>query len=62
LCAKFLIHGVILQTFSAPTVLISGPMGGLEDIPANIVAVVCAGTMDVLSHVAIRARNQVFLE
>jgi hypothetical protein len=33
-------------------------VGGLEDIPMGVVAVVVDGGMDVLSHVAIRARNQ----
>uniref|UniRef100_A0A7S0RVE0 Pyruvate phosphate dikinase AMP/ATP-binding domain-containing protein n=1 Tax=Pyramimonas obovata TaxID=1411642 RepID=A0A7S0RVE0_9CHLO len=46
------------QTFDSPVILVSGPLGGLEDIPAGIVGLVVEGNMDVLSHVAIRARNQ----
>jgi len=46
------------ESFDVPTVLVGGPIGGMEDIPPGIVAVVCEGSVDVLSHVAIRARNQ----
>jgi len=46
------------EVYDTPTVLVSGAIGGLEDIPQGIVAVLVEGTMDVLSHVAIRARNQ----
>jgi len=47
------------QTFDKePVILLTGQVGGLEDIPPGIVAVICDGSVDVLSHVAIRARNQ----
>lgn len=47
------------EKMATPTLLISDQVGGLEDIPQGVVAVVVDGGMDVLSHVAIRARNQV---
>ena len=45
--------------YDTPTVIISDTLGGIEDIPEGVVAVLSASTTDVLSHVAIRARNQV---
>ena len=40
-----------------PTVLLSETLGGLEDIPRGITAILTASPVDVLSHIAIRARN-----
>ena len=40
-----------------PTVLLSETLGGLEDIPRGITAVLTTSPVDVLSHIAIRARN-----
>ena len=34
-------------------------LGGIEDIPSGVVAVLSRSAVDVLSHIAIRARNQV---
>ncbi|KAK9807043.1 hypothetical protein WJX72_011773 [[Myrmecia] bisecta] len=44
--------------FSQPLVVIAQQVGGMEDIPENVVAVLTSSTTDVLSHVAIRARSQ----
>eukprot|EP00798_Chlamydomonas_sp_ICE-L_P020028 gene20028-26744_t len=46
------------EEFGAPTILIAEKVGGMEDIPANITAVLTRSLTDVLSHVAIRARSQ----
>ncbi|QDZ22760.1 pyruvate phosphate dikinase [Chloropicon primus] len=42
---------------AAPIVLLSEGLGGLEDIPEGVVAVLTASPIDILSHIAIRARN-----
>ncbi len=41
-----------------PTVLVIDRLSGTDDIPSGATAVLAAGTVDALSHVAIRARNQ----
>jgi len=41
-----------------PTVVLSPRLNGLEDIPEGIVAVITGSAVDVLSHVALRARAQ----
>lgn len=46
------------KTFAEPTVVIAGHMGGMEDIPENVTAVLTQSATDILSHVAIRARSQ----
>eukprot|EP00882_Tetradesmus_deserticola_P000936 GHRQ01001016.1.p1 GENE.GHRQ01001016.1~~GHRQ01001016.1.p1 ORF type:complete len:749 (+),score=345.34 GHRQ01001016.1:55-2301(+) len=46
------------QAFSKPVVLICETLGGMEDIPPGISAVLTKSSTDVLSHVAIRARSQ----
>ena len=46
------------QDFSAtPMVLMSAKLGGLEDIPPGVTAVLTAGPVDLLSHIAIRCRQ-----
>ena len=47
------------QSFASPTIIVTDFLGGLEDIPEGVVAVLSLSATDVLSHVAIRARNQV---
>ena len=42
---------------SEPMVCITETLGGLEDIPAGVRAVVTRAPVDLLSHIAIRARN-----
>merc|ERR1712216_635803 len=51
---------VALESGSGPVVALCETMTGWEDIPAGITAVLLpsAQAVDVLSHVAIRARNQ----
>lgn len=46
------------QVFDEMTVLVAEEVGGMEDIPANVVGVLTRSATDVLSHVAIRARSQ----
>uniref|UniRef100_A0A383WLS7 Uncharacterized protein n=1 Tax=Tetradesmus obliquus TaxID=3088 RepID=A0A383WLS7_TETOB len=46
------------QAFDKPLVLICEKLGGMEDIPPGITAVLTKSSTDVLSHVAIRARSQ----
>jgi alpha-glucan,water dikinase len=46
------------EAFAAPTVVFSQHLGGMEDIPPGVTAVLTESTTDVLSHVAIRARSQ----
>ena len=41
----------------APLVVLSAKLGGLEDIPPGVVAVITASPVDLLSHIAIRARQ-----
>jgi alpha-glucan, water dikinase len=38
-------------------IVLSADLGGLEDIPNGVVAVLTASPVDLLSHIAIRARN-----
>ena len=46
------------ESFEQPTVIVSPSLDGLEDIPAGVTAVVTGATVDVLAHVALRARAQ----
>jgi alpha-glucan,water dikinase len=46
------------QSFEVPQVLIVNKIGGMEDIPPGVVAILSPNAVDVLSHIAIRARNQ----
>ncbi|CEG00106.1 Pyruvate phosphate dikinase,PEP/pyruvate-binding [Ostreococcus tauri] len=44
--------------YSQPTVLISDRVGGEEDIPVGVVAIITPDMPDILSHCAVRARNE----
>jgi len=44
--------------YASPTILVADHVGGDEDIPAGVVAVLTRSATDVLSHAAIRARAQ----
>jgi len=46
------------RRFDTPHVIFSDALTGFEDIPANVSAVLTSSTVDVLAHVAIRAREQ----
>eukprot|EP00286_Rhodomonas_abbreviata_P000694 CAMPEP_0181291048 /NCGR_PEP_ID=MMETSP1101-20121128/1749_1 /TAXON_ID=46948 /ORGANISM="Rhodomonas abbreviata, Strain Caron Lab Isolate" /LENGTH=1087 /DNA_ID=CAMNT_0023395393 /DNA_START=89 /DNA_END=3353 /DNA_ORIENTATION=+ len=46
------------KNFDSPQVLIVKTIGGIEDIPPGVSAILTRSGMDVLSHIAIRARNQ----
>jgi len=43
--------------FEQPTVIITPQVRGDEEIPAGVIAVLTPQTVDIVSHVAIRARN-----
>jgi alpha-glucan,water dikinase len=43
--------------FARPAVILAGRVGGQEEIPVGVSAVVTAQDVDILSHVGIRARN-----
>jgi len=45
-------------SFDTPQVLFVNKIGGMEDIPPGIVAILTPSGVDVLSHIGIRARNQ----
>jgi alpha-glucan,water dikinase len=46
------------RRFDPPAILIVDRIRGEEDLPEGAVAVLTSGSVDVVSHVAIRARNQ----
>jgi hypothetical protein len=46
------------ESFAAPTVVVSPRLDGLEDTPAGTTAVITGAPVDVLAHVALRARAQ----
>jgi alpha-glucan, water dikinase len=45
------------QRFEGPTVIVAEQVMGDEDIPEGVVAVIAPDVTDVVSHVAVRARN-----
>ncbi|KAK9803518.1 hypothetical protein WJX73_002149 [Symbiochloris irregularis] len=45
-------------SFPGPTIVVARHVGGMEDIPEEVQAVLTGSSVDVLSHVAIRARTQ----
>uniref|UniRef100_A0A7S2LBW9 Alpha-glucan water dikinase phosphohistidine-like domain-containing protein n=1 Tax=Zooxanthella nutricula TaxID=1333877 RepID=A0A7S2LBW9_9DINO len=49
---------VQLLTYHEPTVLVTRSVGGDEEIPEGAVALITTDMPDVLSHVAVRARNE----
>lgn len=50
--------GVQGIAFDKPTVVLAQTLGGMEDIPDGVVALLTRSSTDVLSHVAIRGRTQ----
>jgi alpha-glucan,water dikinase len=46
------------RRFDPPVIIVSDRIRGDEDLPEGALAVLTAGSVDVVSHVAIRARNQ----
>ena len=42
---------------ASPTVVVSSKLGGLEDVPPGVTAVITNSPVDLLSHIAIRARQ-----
>jgi len=56
------LHVVQEKVYEMPTVLVSEQVAGEEEVPEGVVGVVTPSAPDVLSHVAVRARNmKVFL-
>jgi alpha-glucan,water dikinase len=49
--------GVQGERFSEATVVVADAVGGNEEIPERVTAVLTADTPDLVSHVAVRARN-----
>lgn len=45
------------DTYGTPTVLLARMMGGEEEIPTGVVALITESATDVLCHASIRARN-----
>jgi alpha-glucan,water dikinase len=45
------------KSFDVATVLIAGRISGEEDIPTGVVAVLTESPVDLMSHIAVRARN-----
>ena len=46
------------KVYSQPTVLVAKRVGGEEDIPMGVKAVITPDMPDILSHVSVRARNE----
>lgn len=51
------LRSVQRQRFDSPTVIIAAAVNGDEDIPEGVVAVLAPDVTDIVSHVAVRARN-----
>lgn len=51
------LHAVQGDTFTTATVLITDAVAGDEEIPAGVVGVITSDSPDLVSHVAVRARN-----
>jgi alpha-glucan,water dikinase len=49
---------VVNVKYTQPTVIVADRVGGEEDIPVGVVAVITPDMPDVLSHCAVRARNE----
>jgi alpha-glucan,water dikinase len=45
------------KSFARPTVIIADKVAGEEEIPKEVIAVITPDLTDIVSHVAIRARN-----
>jgi alpha-glucan,water dikinase len=45
------------ERFAEPTVLIADAVTGMEEIPEGVTAIITSDTPDLVSHVAVRARN-----
>jgi alpha-glucan,water dikinase len=45
------------QRFDTPTVIVTDSVSGDEDIPEGVIAVLAPDVTDIVSHVAVRARN-----
>ena len=51
------LKAVQTQTIEEPTVIVTSAVDGDEELPKNVTAVITTDTVDIVSHVAIRARN-----
>ncbi|MBW2730961.1 MAG: hypothetical protein JRH20_01130 [Deltaproteobacteria bacterium] len=57
LCSVDALHELIERPPSEPTVALCQHVNGDEEIPSSVVAVVTTASVDLVSHVAVRARN-----
>ena len=57
ICVDFL-ETVMEEVYAEPAIIVAGRVSGEEEIPEGAVAVVTPDMPDVLSHVAVRARNE----
>jgi alpha-glucan,water dikinase len=46
------------KTFSMPAIIIADKIGGDEEIPGGVMAIITPDLVDIVSHIAIRARNK----
>lgn len=51
------LHAVQHEHFAEPTLLIADRVGGDEEVPVGVTAVLTRDTPDLVSHLAVRARN-----
>jgi alpha-glucan,water dikinase len=51
------LRSVQADRFSTPTVLVTDRVAGDEEIPPGVISVITSDTPDIVSHVAVRARN-----
>ncbi|HEY3323796.1 MAG TPA: PEP/pyruvate-binding domain-containing protein [Planctomycetota bacterium] len=51
------LDSVQTQKFSEPTVLLADTVAGHEEIPINVRGIITLSTPDLVSHIAVRARN-----
>ncbi len=45
------------KTFARPTIIVADNVAGNEEIPEGVVAIITPAIIDILSHLAVRARN-----
>jgi alpha-glucan,water dikinase len=51
------LRDVMAERFAEPTCLLAERVRGDEEIPEGVVGILTKSTVDIVSHVAVRARN-----
>jgi alpha-glucan,water dikinase len=51
------LHAIQQTTFKSPVVIIADEVSGDEELPEGVIAVITPDVTDIVSHVAVRARN-----